>query len=36
LFVNYVDPKSGKHYPLDFRRFKKESKSSSPIQKTEL
>ena len=25
LFANYVDPNSGKHYPLDFRRFKKES-----------
>ncbi|MDR1268429.1 MAG: hypothetical protein LBK82_02785 [Planctomycetaceae bacterium] len=29
LFVNYVDPKSGKYYPLDFRRFKKESQCAS-------
>jgi hypothetical protein len=24
IIVNYVHPHSGKHYPLDFRRFKKE------------
>ena len=29
LFANYVDPKSGKHYPLDFRRFKKEDQCES-------
>ena len=29
LFVNYVDPKSGKHYPLDFRRFKKEDQCNA-------
>ncbi len=25
IIVNYVHPTSGKHYPLEFRRFKKES-----------
>jgi len=29
LFANYLDPKSGKHYPLDFRRFKKEDQCES-------
>lgn len=29
LFVNYVNPNSGKHYPLDFRRFKKEDQCES-------
>lgn len=29
LFANYVDPRSGKHYPLDFRRFKKEDQCES-------
>jgi len=29
LFANYVDPKSRKHYPLDFRRFKKEDQCES-------
>lgn len=24
IIINYVHPKSGKHYPLEFRRFKKE------------
>ncbi|MDR1382922.1 MAG: hypothetical protein LBJ67_03600, partial [Planctomycetaceae bacterium] len=23
LFIDYVHPTSGKHYPIDFRRYKK-------------